>query len=89
MPEDGLYEVTLYLTEPWARDAGQRVFDVALEGAATGSFNDIDIHAQTDDRWAALTLTETVQVADGVLDIDVTASIDNGILSGFSINELV
>ncbi len=89
VPEDGLYEVTLYLTEPWARDAGQRVFDVALEGAATGSFNDIDIHAQTDDRWAALTLTETVQVADGVLDIDVTASIDNGILSGFSINELV
>ncbi|MDH3666966.1 MAG: tandem-95 repeat protein [Paracoccaceae bacterium] len=89
MPDDGLYEVTLYLTEPWARDSGERVFDVALEGAATGSFNDIDIHAQTDDRWAALTLTETVQVTDGVLDIDVTASVDNGILSGISINELV
>ncbi len=88
VPRDGDYQVTLFLAEPSAWKAEQRVFDVDLEGRAIGSFNDIDIFGQTGAKWKALTLTETVHVSDGVLDIDVIASSGQGILNGIAVHEL-
>jgi hypothetical protein len=88
VPHDGTYGVTLYLTEPWANKTGKRVFDARLEGESTGAFNDIDLYAIGGHKWEALTLTETVEVADGVLNLDVQALVNDGILSAFSVFEL-
>ena len=68
--------------------AGKRVFDVALEGVVPPSFNDIDVFALTGARYTALVLSATVQVTDGVLDLDVQPLVDNGILNGFSVTKL-
>jgi len=89
VPNEGDYQVTLFLTEPWARKSGQRVFDVELEGSAFGSLNDIDLFGTTGTKWKALTLTETVHVSDGVLDIDLAGSVNYGIVSGISVLALL
>ncbi len=40
-----VYKVRLHLNEPTVTAAGQRVFDVVANGAATPLFNDVDIYA--------------------------------------------
>lgn len=85
LPAAGTYHVTLYLAETFFTTAGSRLFDVALEGSVSGNFNDIDVFALTGARWEALTLTQTVTVSDGVLDLDVISLVNNGLITGFSV----
>ncbi len=65
-----------------------RITSANIRRPRTHKFS-IDCVHPVGQRWRALTLPETVEVADGALDIDVTASSNNGVLSGISINELV
>jgi hypothetical protein len=81
--EAGLYRVTLLLAEPFFQAAGARAFDVALEGAVGGDFADIRPWEDGGGRWSAFSVSRTVAVNDGVLDIDVAASVNNGLLNGF------
>jgi hypothetical protein len=87
-PVAGTYRVDLHLAEMYWTRAGARVFDVALEGVVPASFNDIDVFALTGARYEALVLSATVQVTDGVLDLDVRSLVNNGILAGFSVTRL-
>jgi hypothetical protein len=88
VPEAGEYRVELHLADRFWTAPGQRVFDVALEGGIPDGFDDIDVVGLTGGRHRAITLSETVTVTDGVLDIDVTGLVDNGLLNAFSIQSV-
>ncbi len=64
----GDYDVTLHFMEPWQSAAGERLFDVTVEGALT--LDDYDIYATAGGQYTAVTETFTVNVTDGTLDID-------------------
>ncbi|MCI4066240.1 malectin domain-containing carbohydrate-binding protein [Micromonospora sp. R77] len=80
---NGTYTVKLLFAETYAgiTGAGQRVFNVDVEGTA---MNNIDIYAAVGPD-AALTRTATVTVADGRLDIGFTAVAQTPLLNGIEI----
>ena len=81
---DGTYEVVLLLTEPYKTAAGQRTFDITLEGTLVR--DDFDVFAAAGGRLIAHQETLTTTVTDGVLNLDF--SVVRGrkaILSGLSI----
>lgn len=83
--EDGTYKVTLELAEIYWTSDGQRIFDVSLEGSEV--VTDIDIHSQVGhDR--ALTLTRTVTVTDGTLDIAFSTDVDNAKVSAIKVERI-
>ena len=86
VPEVGVYQVDLYLTETFQTAVNKRVFDVALEGLVPTAFDDIDIFEQTGGQWQALKLSQTVSVIDGTLNIDFGASINNAIVSAIAVS---
>jgi len=72
--EDGAYRVTFKLAEIFWTNDDQRIYDVSLEGNEVVS--DLDIHSRVGhDR--ALTITRTVTVTDGTLDIEFDTDTDN------------
>lgn len=77
VPAATTYAVELLFAEFW-RDPGQRVFTVDVEGTLT---NEIDIAAAVGN-GKALTVNETVEVSDGVLDIQFASVKDNPMVSG-------
>src|SRR5215211_3633915 len=85
VPEAGAYLVQIELIEPFWQAAGSRLFDVALEGSVPTGFNDIDIYARAGGQFQALTLTETVTVSDGTLDVDLNTLVDNSLLSAIAV----
>ena len=76
------YEVTLHLAEIYFEHAGLREFSVEIEGETC--IDGLDI---VRDYWhnEALTLTCTVCVTDGTLDLRAWASVNNAKLSGIEI----
>jgi Malectin domain/Purple acid Phosphatase, N-terminal domain/Bacterial Ig domain/Calcineurin-like phosphoesterase/Cadherin domain len=86
VPQAGNYVVQLELIEPFWQAAGSRLFDVALEGSVPTGFNDIDIYALAGGQFQALTLTETVSVTDGTLDVDFNTLVDNSLVSAFAVS---
>ena len=85
VPDDGNYVVQIDLIEPWWNAAGSRLFDVALEGSAFGSFSNIDVFALAGGQFEALTLSETVTVTDGILDIDFNTLVNNSLVSAITV----
>jgi hypothetical protein len=85
VPQAGNYVVQLELIEPFWQAPGSRLFDVALEGSVPTGFNDIDIYARAGGKFQALTLTETVTVSDGTLDVDLNTLVDNSLLSAIAV----
>jgi hypothetical protein len=85
VPGAGAYIVQIELIEPWWNAPGSRLFDVALEGSVPTGFNDIDIYARAGGKFQALTLTETVTVSDGTLDVDLNTLVDNSLLSAIAV----
>jgi hypothetical protein len=71
---NGTYTVTLYFAEIYFNTAGQRVFDVSIEGQTV--LQNFDIWAVAG-QFAALQRTFVVTVTDGVLNIVGTASVNN------------
>ncbi|HEV7949935.1 MAG TPA: malectin domain-containing carbohydrate-binding protein, partial [Glaciihabitans sp.] len=63
----GQYTVVLHFAELYWNGAGQRVFDVALEGAMI--LDNFDIYKKTGAKFAATTESFMVSVNDGTLDL--------------------
>lgn len=78
---NGHYVVKLQFAEIWwgGNDrTGTRVFDVDVEGATV--INDLNIYSEVG-HDAPLTLTYTVEVTDGELNIDYVTEVDNAKIS--------
>ncbi|MGE0580404.1 malectin domain-containing carbohydrate-binding protein, partial [Reyranella sp.] len=89
---NGTYRVDLLLAEIYSgiTGAGQRVFDMALEGQALPALQNIDIFAQVGAN-AAFTISQQVTVSDGSLSIQVgpgssaAGNVENAKLNAFAI----
>ena len=75
---DGAYAVTLRFAEIYFDAADERVFDVRLEGQTV--VDDLDLVA-TAGGASAYDVTYAVDVTDGVLDVDLVASVENAKIS--------
>ncbi|TNC74607.1 Ig-like domain-containing protein [Rubellimicrobium roseum] len=84
--ENGTYEVTLKFAEIFFSAAGQRVFDVAAEGQVV--INDLDIWSAAGGKNIAYDVPVTVQVSDGVLNLQFINGIENAKVNAIEINRL-
>lgn len=84
--ENGTYDLELNFAEIWggAASAGQRVFDVFVEGQEV--FSDLDISDRAGVN-AALDLIGQVEVTDGALTISAVGDVQNPKISAFSLWE--
>ena len=87
--ENGAYSVNLHFAEIYWEDFGQRVFDASLEGQLIEDDLDIFERARNaffpgDDNALVITAPQVV-VADGILDLDMAASIDNAKISAIEL----
>ncbi len=86
----GTYEVRLYMGNGFSGTAlaGQRVFDVAIEGTVLPSLNNIDLAAKFGNLTGGV-LSNVVQVTDGTLNIDFLHDIaENPLVNGIEIIQL-
>ncbi|WP_394201943.1 malectin domain-containing carbohydrate-binding protein [Marinagarivorans algicola] len=74
--KDGSYDVKLYIMEGWfgPQNAGNRVFDVTAEGQSIAS--NVDPLAQRGHDKPFVVEAKDIQVTDGKLSLDFTASVD-------------
>ncbi len=80
--------VRLYFAEIYSgvTNAGTRVFDVALEGTVPAEFDDIDPFAIANAASTGVMVEATATVsADGILDIDCIAGLENPNIKGIEI----
>lgn len=83
---NGVYELSILSFEPVKTAPGQRVFDVEAEGVVV--MDDLDLYAEVG-RFAAFTSPPvTVVVADGMLDLDFSASVAQALLSGVTLRSV-
>ncbi len=75
---NGEYTVTLKMMESYWTSAGERLFDVEMEGE--NIIENLDIVNKVGSKFVAYDETHTVTVTDGELNINFTASKDYGIL---------
>jgi hypothetical protein len=83
--EDGTYRVTLQFAELFQDAAGERLFDVAIEGQT--ELDDYDIYAEVG-KFAATDRTYTVEVTDGELSVAFTAEADNAKIGAVLVERL-
>lgn len=81
---NGTYDVVLHFAETFWTQAGQRAFDVALEGAP--QLQNFDLFAQSGATNVAYAQEFSVTVNDGVLNISFLASVDRAKISGIEIH---
>ncbi len=77
------YSLRLHFVELYHETAGGRYFSVAVEGQQL--FTDKDLYAEVGHDRAYEVIVPNVNVADGKLTIDISASLDNGTISAFAI----
>lgn len=87
--ENGLYEVNLYLGNGFEEtsEAGERIFDVAIEGNIPTNLNDVDLSQQFGNEVGGV-IRNTVKVSDGTLNIDFIHGIQNPLVNGIEIVQL-
>ncbi|MFZ5519182.1 MAG: malectin domain-containing carbohydrate-binding protein, partial [Candidatus Zhuqueibacterota bacterium] len=78
----GNYTVILHFAEIYFQQAGQRIFDVSLEGSVV--LNDYDIYAEAG-HDAATWKSYQVSVSDGRLDIDFSTTEDAAKISAIEV----
>jgi hypothetical protein len=78
----GTYQVTLQFAEIYWSAAGKRVFDARVEGQLAA--DNLDVWARVG-KNAALAVTITVPVSDGVLDVDLLSVVDNAMISAIEV----
>jgi glucose/arabinose dehydrogenase len=89
---NGNYAVNLHFVENYWTDFNKRIFNVSLEGQKV--FNNVDIFAQSKNAFftgnnSALILSAPTQnVTDGILNIDLAATVDNATIAGIEIISL-
>jgi GH35 family endo-1,4-beta-xylanase len=77
------YSLRLHFVELYHQTAGNRYFSVAVEGQQI--FTDKDLYKEVGHDRAYEVIVPSVNVADGKLTIDISASLDNGTISAFAI----
>jgi hypothetical protein len=85
---NGNYTVTLHFAELFAgnQTAGERSFDVSIEGQTLGVLDNVDPSALSGGGGNAASVTYNVAVTDGVLDIGFTQDIaDNPIVNAIEV----
>ncbi|WP_207590924.1 malectin domain-containing carbohydrate-binding protein [Halomontanus rarus] len=80
---NGTYAVQLLFAEIYHNSAGQRVFDVAVEG--TERLSDYDLYAEAGHDAVQVETFRDVSVSDGSLTIEFTASADNAKVSAIRV----
>jgi len=85
--ENGVYAVELLFAEIFnpTSETGKRVFDIEIEGELSADNLDIFDSADEDAEFA---FSQTVEVSDGNLDINLFNEIENPMLSGLAITRL-
>jgi phosphatidate phosphatase APP1 len=78
---NGNYTVLLQFSETFFTANNRRVFDVSIEGIQV--LNDLDLFATTGSRHSAHSVLADVTVADGTLNMNFAASVNNPLLSAF------
>ena len=90
--EDGVYTVQTYHNELYfgqngrSERAGQRVFDIAIEGKVVK--DNLDLFLESKNQETILTFS-TIEITDGFLNLDLTASSNNSLISGIAIVPVV
>ena len=90
VPEDGLYEVQLYLGNgsDGTSDPDERIFDVAIEGSVPENLDDIDLVEQFGHETGGV-IYNTVMVTDGTLDLEfIHSAVENPLVNGIEIVRL-
>lgn len=83
----GRFLVELHFAEIYWTQAGQRVFDVSIQGKRV--LDDFDIFQESGGAWKPITKTFTIDVTDGWINIDFpAAAVDYAKLSGISITKI-
>ena len=82
----GAYEVVLLACEPGKTAAGQRVFDVSLEGQV--ALDDLDLFAESGRRAAYASPPLPVTVTDGVLDIHFEGVLDAAVVCALEVRSV-
>ncbi len=80
--EDGVYEVKFHFLETYWEDAGDRVFDIDINGTVVEE--DFDIVAEVGDRYITLLKTYSGLEISGGMTITMTASADNAEIRALS-----
>lgn len=80
---DGNYDLKLFFNELYQTSAGTRLFSVSVEGRSV--FTNLDLYQQSGHDTAYERTVGDVSVSDGNLTIELTASVDNGTLSGIAV----
>jgi glucose/arabinose dehydrogenase len=80
--KNGIYSVRVHLAEIWFKSAGSRVFNISAEAQPFASSFDV---CQSAGYMNATVLARVLTVADGVLDLEFTASKDFPKLSALEI----
>ena len=78
----GEYKVTLFMAEMSLRRAGQRVFDIVMEGAVVR--RDFDM-IRTAGRRRAIMVEEDTTVTDGTLNIELSPKIGTPTIAGIKV----
>ncbi len=81
--EAGRYRVTLKMAEIYATTDAARIFSVSVEGQQIVS--NMDLHASFGHDVAHDVESPILQVSDGNITIDVSATVDNGTLSAIEV----
>ncbi|AEL24539.1 malectin domain-containing carbohydrate-binding protein [Cyclobacterium marinum] len=86
--ENGVYNISTYHNEMYFGNdgkyerAGLRVFDISIEGNIVKK--DFDIFLESKNQETELTF-KSIEITDGVLDLELNASSNNSLISGIAI----
>ncbi|OWY23589.1 choice-of-anchor D domain [Sphingobacteriales bacterium UPWRP_1] len=84
VPQTGYYTVKLHFAELQFAAAGQRVFDVNIEGGNL-ELNDYDIYADAGANSASVKTFNGIAVTDGILTINFTAVINAATIAAIEV----
>ena len=89
VPQTGLYEVRLYMGNGFGgtSEPGTRVFDVQIEGVTPLNLDDLDLSGQFGHQVGGM-VSNTVNVTDGVIDIDFIHGVENTLVNGIEIIQI-
>ncbi|MGE5457489.1 MAG: family 16 glycosylhydrolase [Methanococcaceae archaeon] len=83
---DGVYNVKLMLAENYFSQAGQRIFDVWVEGKSVAK--NLDIFKEAGKNNAYDLSISNVSVTDGILEVNMSPQVDYAILNGITIEQV-
>lgn len=84
--QKGTYKVNLNFAENYFNERGKRIFDVSAENSL--KLNDFDIYAAAGGPNKPVQRSFEIEVTDGVLNLDLSASLDNAKLSSIEVQQV-